>query len=276
MVDLDPVRVEPGGGELALAILALEPAALVGADVMADFEGAGDRWSARTPWSGRAPPHRRRAARPRSPARARRTRGTRRSSARAFRLPTAGASRAGRIALRRIELEQRGFIAAAVVGPDVDAQLRHLRLDRVDQVLRPETARRRARPEVPGLRRSPLARQAAGRRSRGSRRERRAHAATAGSIRGLRITAGWPLNAARIRSGTSRSSAQSPPPITLPARTVAIARRPSPKEAFVVRPGHQLGAGLGRAVRVGAAELVVLAIGRGRSRHCDRPCRSSR
>ena len=42
MIDLDPVRVEPGGGELALAILALEPAARVGADVMADVEGSGD------------------------------------------------------------------------------------------------------------------------------------------------------------------------------------------------------------------------------------------
>jgi len=42
VVDLDPVRVQPGSREFALAILALEAAARVGADVVADGERSGD------------------------------------------------------------------------------------------------------------------------------------------------------------------------------------------------------------------------------------------
>ena len=41
---------------------------------------------------------------------------------------------------------------------------------------------------------------------------------------GLRTGIASPFAKARIASGTMRSSAQSPPPITLPARAVAIAR----------------------------------------------------
>ena len=46
-----------------------------------------------------------------------------------------------------------------------------------------------------------------------------------------RMAIGAPALAARMMSGISRSSPQSPPPITLPARTVATATRlSSPKK----------------------------------------------
>lgn len=40
--------------------------------------------------------------------------------------------------------------------------------------------------------------------------------------RGERISMGFPASRARMQSGIMRSTAQSPPPITLPARTLAI------------------------------------------------------
>jgi hypothetical protein len=48
---------------------------------------------------------------------------------------------------------------------------------------------------------------------------------------GARIGIGSFLVMPRIRSGTMRSSAQSPPPTTLPARPEAMAAPPSKKDA---------------------------------------------
>ena len=76
----------------------------------------------------------------------------------------------------------------------------------------------------------------------------------------------WPrlARSAFMQSGSSRSSAQSPPPITLPARAVATPTTPLPwigEERAPVRRCHQFGAALGTAVGIMAAHRLDLAIG---------------
>ena len=71
-----------------------------------------------------------------------------------------------------------------------------------------------------------------------------------------------PATIARTQSGTSRSAAQSPPPITLPARGAGDAhRRAGAEEAAPVGRGDELGAALAGAVGVVAAQRVGLAVG---------------
>ena len=66
---------------------------------------------------------------------------------------------------------------------------------------------------------------------------------------------------ARKTSGSRRSSPQSPPPMTLPARALATAgASPAPKNERAVGGGHQLGAALGARVGVVAAHRLVLAV----------------
>ncbi len=81
------------------------------------------------------------------------------------------------------------------------------------------------RPQVRSsrLRRTPRPRHAGAPPAAGSPQAVRARAATAAPRRDTRSTDRAPLSIARRQSGTRRSVAQSPPPITLPARAVAIA-----------------------------------------------------
>ena len=64
-------------------------------------------------------------------------------------------------------------------------------------------------------------RRAAARRPRGSPRAGTSTCCHGRTASGARSVTGSPASAARMQSATSRSGAQSPPPITLPARTVA-------------------------------------------------------
>ena len=112
---------------------------------------------------------------------------------------------------------------------------------------------------------------AAARRPSGSPRAGTARAATGAPRPGARSVTGSPASAARMQSATSRSGAQSPPPITLPARTVASG---SPSARYAV--GDVLLRGLGGRVGVLAAERVVLAERASRRRRCGSTCRSSR
>ena len=107
-------------------------------------------------------------------------------------------------------------------------------------------------------------RRAAARRAGGSHRGVRGRAATAGWPAGLRTGTGRPAPRARMASGTMRSVAQSPPPMTFPARAVATATpcagaAPGEERASVGRR-HALGGRLARGVGVTPAEGVVLSV----------------
>ena len=81
---------------------------------------------------------------------------------------------------------------------------------------------------------------------------------------GLRISTGSPQMKASTASGTSRSAARSPPPITLPARAVANPTRAilgAGEERSPIRRSDVLLAGLACRVRVGSAERLILPIG---------------
>ena len=77
------------------------------------------------------------------------------------------------------------------------------------------------RAEVPGRREGLALLGAAARPAAGSRTAAPAHAARAASRRGAGRRRCGPDRCARKKSGSSRSAAQSPPPMTLPARAVA-------------------------------------------------------
>ena len=72
---------------------------------------------------------------------------------------------------------------------------------------------------------------------------------------------GAPAAAAAITSGTSRSSDQSPPPMTLPARAEATRQRPSWKNDRRMADVTSSAQRLARAVRVVPAQRVVLGVG---------------
>ena len=135
--------------------------------------------------------------------------------------------------------------------------------------------RRAARPDPTARssthRRTGRRRRAAVRPAAGSRTAVRARAATVGWRAGCGCAIGSPTSSALMQSGSSRSSAQSPPPMTLPARAVATPSRDRAvgEEGAPVRRRHQFGAALGAAVGIMAAHAP-------RSRDRPRATRGSR
>ena len=121
-------------------------------------------------------------------------------------------------------------------------------------------------PEVPGLREGRAVAHAGVRRAAGSPTSGSSTCCQGRTASGLRMRdRRRRASIARKQSGTSRSAAQSPPPITLPARAVAMrdAVLGVPRgveEGIAVGGGDEFGAALAAAVGIVAAHRVVLAI----------------